>query len=140
MGDGTAIGPFPTVTVQMNKVFPQTLRVRSTILLVDFGEVHGKDNLGYDFSSHMVPTQRVKILVEERTAAGEELLLLDTVETTLDVLASKDGVPVELSPNNIGNSVAIELIPIYEGTGITSGMGENLRVAWCEFFPYEGAE
>ena len=139
-GVGEELGPFPVVTVQMNKVFPQTLRVRSTISLVDFGEVHGKDNLGYDFSSHMVPTQRVKILVGERTAAGEELLLLDTVETTLDVLASKDGVPVELSPNNIGNSVAIELIPIYEGTGITSSMGENLRVAWCEFFPYEGAE
>jgi len=134
------LGPFPQVIVQMNKAFPQTLRVRSTISLVDFGEVHGKDNLGYDFSSHMVPTQRVLIKISEYPVGVAGPVPLRTVETTIAALAGKDGVLVELAPSSPDNQMAFTITPVYTGTVVGSVQGENLISAWCLFLPYEGAE
>ncbi len=129
------LSSFRIVTTQLNKPYPQRVRIRSNIVPVDLGEVTGKDNAGGDFTTHAVPTENAKVFVDLRHQGEEDFYASQEFIVPLAVLAAEGGYEVNLAPANSTDEVNITIRPIYTVTGVGSGTGENLNTAVMIFLP-----
>ncbi|MDD3954571.1 MAG: hypothetical protein PHY82_11725, partial [Lentisphaeria bacterium] len=134
-GGTDILSDFRIVTTQLDKPFPQSIRIRSNIVPVDLGEVHGLDNTGYPFTTHAVPTENAKVFIDFRQPGAEDFYASQEFVVPLADLASEGGYDVNLAPVNPTDEVNITIRPIYTVTGAGSGTGENLNTMVLIFLP-----
>ena len=133
---GTAeIGPRRNVYAQINKAWPQSVRIRSTIVPVDFGELTVTDSLGHDYTLHAVPTENAGVHVLFYTKDKGLPYRVQSFIVPLADLAAEGGYEVNLAPDNPTDHVGVEIRPIYTVLGNFTYMGENLTTSFTVFSP-----
>jgi len=129
-GVANNLSPFRIVTAQINKPWPQSVRIRSTIVPVDFGEV----TVGTG-PVHAVPTGNAKILVDYRHPDAQDFYASEEFIVPLADLSAESGYKVDLNPAASTDIVNIAIRPTYTVSGVGAGTGENLNTAVLIFLP-----
>lgn len=132
------VSPFRIVTAQINKPWPQSIRIRSTIVPVDFGEVT-VDYFGRDHTVHVVPTGNAKIYADYRHLDAQDFYASEGFIVPLADLAAEGGYELNLAPVNTTDRVHVSIRPIYTGSGIGVGTGEILNTTLLIFQPPSAA-
>ena len=128
--EGHTISSFRYVVAQLDKPWPQRIRLRSNIVPVDLGEIHGEVN------THAVPTENAKVFVDVRHQGEEDFYASQEFIVPLaDLAAEDDGYEVTLDSATPTDEINITIRPIYTVTGDGAGTGENLNTTVLTFLP-----
>lgn len=128
------VSSFRTISAQLGKPYPQTIRIRSTITTADFGPqtiTIGQD----DYPVHAVPSENAKIFVATYAEGASDFYTSAEHVVPLATLAAKEGWPLLLNPANPTDRVAFSIHPLYNASGIGGGIGENLTTVHVLFNP-----